>query len=150
MRINGEYPGTSFGYMKSLMGYAKLALKDSSGSATDINNVYVKNPNTRIVGIRNDNTNDNNRISDKFIEDGSFLRCKNISLGYTFSEKLLSKAHLHSLRVYVNVTNAFIITKYKGMDPEIGSWDPLSAGMDSGFYPQPRVFTVGANLALTK
>lgn len=89
-------------------------------------------------------------MSNKFIEDGSFLRLKNISLGYTFSEKLLSKAHLRSLRVYVNVSNAFIITKYKGMDPEIGSWDPLSAGMDSGFYPQPRVFTVGANIALTK
>jgi TonB-dependent starch-binding outer membrane protein SusC len=150
MRINGEYPGTSYGYLKSLTGYAKLALKDKSGSATDIDNVYVTNPETRIVGIRNDNTNENNRISDKFIEDGSFIRCKNISLGYNFSEKLLSKAHLHALRLYVNVTNAFIITKYTGMDPEIGSWNPLSAGMDNGFYPQPRVFTIGANVALTK
>ena len=148
--INGEYPGTSFGYLKTLTGYAKLALKDSSGSATDINNVYVKNPDTKIVGIRNDNTNENNRISDKFIEDGDFLRCKNISLGYTFSEKILSKAHIQSLRLYLNVTNAFIITNYRGMDPEIGSWDALNAGMDGGFYPQPRVFTVGANIALTK
>ncbi|OQP60528.1 SusC/RagA family TonB-linked outer membrane protein [Niastella vici] len=150
MRINGEYPGTSYGYLKSLTGYAKLALKDPNGSATDINNVYVVNPETRIVGIRNDNTNENNRISDKFIEDGSFVRCKTIALGYNLSEKLLSKAHLHALRLYVNVTNAFIITKYKGMDPEIGSWDPLSAGMDNGYYPQPRVFTIGANVALTK
>lgn len=150
MRINGEYPGTSYGYLKALTGYAKLALKDPNGSATDIDNVYVVNPDTRIVGIRNDNTNENNRISDKFIEDGAFLRCRNISLGYNFSDKLLSKAHLHALRLYVNVTNAFIISRYKGMDPEIGSWDPLNAGMDGGFYPQPRVFTVGANVALTK
>ncbi|THU40172.1 TonB-dependent receptor [Niastella caeni] len=150
MRINGEYPGTSYGYLKSLTGYAKLALIDPSGSATDINNVYVENPGTRIVGIRNDNTNENNRISDKFIEKGDFLRCRSISLGYNFSQKLLSKAHLNAVRIYVNVTNAFIITKYKGMDPEIGSWDPLSAGMDNGFYPQPRVFTFGANVALTK
>jgi hypothetical protein len=150
MRINGEYPGTSFGYLRELKNYAKLALIDPNGSASDVNNVYVTNPDTKIVGVRNDNTNDNNRSSDKFVEDGSFVRCKNISLGYTFPEKLLQKAHLASLRIYANVSNAFLITHYKGMDPEIGSWNPLSAGYDSGFYPQSRVFTIGANLQLTK
>ena len=55
---------------------------------------------------------------------------------------------MHSIRVYANVSNAFIITKYKGMDPEIGSWNPLQAGWDSGYYPQPRVFTIGANITL--
>ncbi|MGF6925656.1 TonB-linked SusC/RagA family outer membrane protein [Chitinophaga sp. W2I13] len=150
LRVNGEFPGTSFGYFKALNDYAKLTLIDPKGSATDINNIQVTNPETRIVGIRNDNTNDNNRNSDKFVEDGSFLRCKNISLGYTFPEKLISKASIKYLRVYFNVSNAFMITNYKGMDPEIGSWDPLSAGVDGGFYPQPRVFTIGANIKLTK
>ncbi|WP_211172682.1 SusC/RagA family TonB-linked outer membrane protein [Chitinophaga sp. Ak27] len=150
MRINGEYPGTSYGYMKALTNYAKLTLIDPNGSATDIDNIKVTNPDTRIVGIRNDNTNDNNRNSDKFVEDGTFLRCKNISLGYTLPESLISKVSIKYLRVYVNVSNAFIITNYKGMDPEIGSWDPLSAGVDNGYYPQPRVFTIGANIKLTK
>ncbi len=150
LRINGEYPGTSYGYLRSLMDYAKLTLIDPEGSATDINNIKVTNPNTRIVGIRNDNTNDNNRNSDKFVEDGSFLRCKNISLGYTLPESLISKASIKYLRVYVNVSNAFIITNYKGMDPEIGSWDPLTAGVDGGYYPQPRVFTIGASIKLNK
>lgn len=150
LRINGEYPGTSFGYMRALMDYAKLTLIDPNGSATDINNIKVTNPDTRIVGIRNDNTNDNNRNSDKFVEDGSFLRCKNISLGYTFPESLISKASIKYLRIYVNVSNAFIITNYKGMDPEIGSWDPLTAGVDGGYYPQPRVFTIGASIKLNK
>ncbi|MEZ2442244.1 SusC/RagA family TonB-linked outer membrane protein [Chitinophaga sp. RCC_12] len=150
LRVNGEFPGTSFGYFKALNDYAKLTLIDPKGSATDINNIQVTNPETRIVGIRNDNTNDNNRNSDKFVEDGSFLRCKNISLGYTFPEKLINKASIKYLRIYFNVSNAFIITNYKGMDPEIGSWDPLSAGVDGGFYPQPRVFTIGANIKLTK
>lgn len=150
LRVNGEYPGTSFGYLRSLMNYAKLTLIDPAGSATDINNIRVTNPETRIPGIRNDNTNDNNRNSDKFIENASFLRCKNISLGYTLPEKLIAKANIKYLRVYFNVSNAFIITNYKGMDPEIGSWDPLSAGVDGGYYPQPRVFTVGANIKLTK
>lgn len=150
LRKNGEYPGTSFGYLRNLMNYAQLELIDPKGSATDINNVYVKNPETKVVGMRNDNTNDNNRNSDKFVENGSFLRCKNITLGYSFPEKLLSKISIHYLRVYFNVTNAFIISKYSGMDPEIGSWDPLNAGIDNGFYPQPRVYTIGANIKLTK
>lgn len=150
LRVNGEYPGTSFGYFKSLTDYAKLTLIDPKGDATDIDNIKVTNPETRIPGLRNDNTNDNNRNSDKFVESGTFLRCKNISLGYTVPEKLISKASIKYLRVYFNVSNAFIITNYKGMDPEIGSWDPLSAGVDGGFYPQPRVFTIGANIKLTK
>jgi hypothetical protein len=148
LRINGEYPGTSFGYLKALKDYAKLELIDPLGSETDINNVYVSNPETRIVGIRNDNTNDNNRTSDKYVEDGSFLRCRTISLGYTFVSEQLQRAHIQNLRAYVNVSNAFIITNYKGMDPEIGSWDPLNAGVDSGFYPQSRVFTFGLNISL--
>lgn len=150
LRIQGENPNTSFGYLKALENHANLALVDSAGSASDINNVYVTNPDTDIPGVRNDNSNGNNRTSDKFIEDGSFIRCKTISLGYTFSDKLLQKLHISSFRVYANVSNAFLITKYKGMDPEIGSWDPLSAGIDSGFYPQPRVFTLGANITLSK
>lgn len=150
LRVNGEYPGTSFGYLRSLTNYAKLALIDPNGSATDINNVYVTNPDTRIPGIRNDNTNDNNRNSDKFVENGTFLRCKNISLGYTLPEKLIAKANIKYLRLYFNVSNAFVLTNYKGMDPEIGSWDPLSAGIDGGYYPQPRVYTIGANIKLAK
>ncbi|MDP4228170.1 MAG: TonB-dependent receptor, partial [Bacteroidota bacterium] len=92
----------------------------------------------------------NNRFSDRYLEDGSFLRCKTISLGYTFPEKLLHTIHINYLRVYANVSNAFLITKYKGMDPEIGSWNPLSAGVDYGYYPQPRVFTFGLNVSLNK
>jgi len=150
LRVNGEYPGTSFGYLRALMNYAKLTLIDPNGSATDINNIQVTNPDTRIPGIRNDNTNDNNRNSDKFVENGTFLRCKNISLGYTLPEKLIAKANIKYVRVYFNVSNAFLITNYKGMDPEIGSWDPLSAGIDGGYYPQPRVYTIGANIKLSK
>jgi TonB-linked SusC/RagA family outer membrane protein len=150
LRITGDNPNQNFGYFKSVLNYARLEMIDKNGSATDVNNVYVSNPTTNIVRISQSSGNDNERISDRYIEDGTFLRCKNISLGYTVSEKLLAKVHMHSLRVYFNVTNAFIISKYKGMDPEIGSWNPLLAGVDNGFYPQPRVFTIGANLALTK
>lgn len=148
LRVSGENPNTNSGYMKVLKDYARLALVDPNGSATDVNNVYVENPGTKIHGFRNDNTNGNDRISNLFVEDGSFIKCKNISLGYTVPENLIRKAHISSLRVYVNVSNAFTLTKYKGMDPEIGSWDPINAGVDYGYYPQPRVFMFGLNISL--
>jgi hypothetical protein len=61
-----------------------------------------------------------------------------ISPWVTGYQKPFKKISVHSVRVYANVSNAFVITKYKGMDPEIGSWNPLQAGWDSGYYPQPR------------
>jgi TonB-linked SusC/RagA family outer membrane protein len=148
LRVNAENPISSYGYFKSLSNYAKLALIDPEGSDIDPYNVYVTNPDTNIPGVRNDQTNENTRFSDQYIEDGSFVRCKNISLGYTFSDSLLKRFHINALRVYANVTNAFILTKYSGMDPEIGSWDPINAGIDSGYYPQSRRFTFGVNITL--
>jgi TonB-linked SusC/RagA family outer membrane protein len=148
MAIQQSDPGNHATFFTSVLNYAQLALVDPAGSATDVANVYVTNPNTTVVGVRNDNTNSNNRPNSLMIEDGSFLRCKNITFGYRLPESLLSKISVRSFRVYANVSNAFIITKYKGMDPEIGSWNPLQAGWDSGYYPQPRVFTIGANITL--
>jgi len=148
LKVSQTDPGNNSSYFSSILDYARLGLVDPNGSATDVNNVYVINPNTTIVGLRNDNTNGNNRPNSLFIEDGSFIKCKNITLGYRLSEKLLSKIHIRSVRVYGTVTNAFIITKYSGMDPEIGSWNPLAAGWDNGYYAQPRVFTLGANITL--
>ena len=174
MRVQGENPGTSFGYLRSLNNYAKFEKIDPSlpdidpnrsydpnvsyppghkyypGDREILKNYYVTNPTTRIPGVRNDNTNNNDRFSDRFVEDGSYLKCKSIVLGYTLPAKLTDKAHINSLRLYVNASNPFVITKYSGMDPEIGSWDPLNAGVDGGYYPQPRVFTFGANIKLTK
>jgi TonB-linked SusC/RagA family outer membrane protein len=150
LRVTSENPGSSYGYFRTLNNYAKLELIDPAGSSTDPYNVRVTNPNTDIPGVRNDNTNGNVRFSDKFIEDGTFVRCKNISLGYTLSENLLKKMYVSALRVYANVTNAFTITKYSGMDPEVGSWDPINAGIDNGFYPQSRRFTFGLNITLSK
>jgi TonB-dependent starch-binding outer membrane protein SusC len=85
-----------------------------------------------------------------YIEDGSFIKCKNITLGYRVPDRILAKARMHALRIYATVSNAFIITKYSGMDPEIGSWNPLQAGWDGGYYPQPRTYTFGVSLNLNK
>lgn len=155
MRITGENPSTQFGFLKSLKDHAVLALVNPDLPATAVNpetgipdNVYVTNPNTTIVGLKNNDSNRSHRFSDKYVEDGSFIRCKNITIGYRFPEKLIQKIHISNLRVYANVTNVFLITKYSGMDPEVGSWNPLLAGIDNGFYPQPRIFTLGLNVGL--
>ncbi|SDT04360.1 TonB-linked outer membrane protein, SusC/RagA family [Mucilaginibacter mallensis] len=143
-------PTQTTAWFTSVLNYSRLAMINPNGSASDVNNVYVTNPNTNIVSLRNDNTNENNRPSSIYIQNGSFLKCKNITLSYNMTDGILSRIHVHSMRVYANVTNVFTITKYVGMDPEIGSWNPLQAGWDQGYYPQPRGFTIGANITLDK
>jgi TonB-linked SusC/RagA family outer membrane protein len=87
-------------------------------------------------------------VSDFFLEDGSFVRVKDIQLGYTLPQALISKAKINGLRVFVAVDNAFTFTKYTGFDPEIGATSPLSLGIDRGVYPQSRTFRFGVNLKL--
>jgi len=148
--VNQTNPLVSTNYFTEILDYAHTALINPNGDPNNVNNVYVTNPNTTIKSLRNDNTNENERFSSLFLEDASFVRCKNITVGYNLPQNILAKAHIYSLRLYANVSNAFTITKYTGMDPEVGSWNPLQAGYDGGYYPQSRVFTIGANIKLTK
>lgn len=90
------------------------------------------------------NNNDNYRVSDLYVKNGSFVRLKNIQLGYTLPRMLTSRVFISSLRVYVAAENLLTLTGYKGFDPEI-SYDK-SAGIDRGIYPQARTFSVGVNL----
>lgn len=81
------------------------------------------------------------------VEDGSFLRINNISLGYSLPQKLISKASISKFRLYVTAYNPFIITEYSGYDPEVDSRGPLSPGVDLSSYPKNRSFIFGLNLA---
>jgi hypothetical protein len=88
----------------------------------------------------------NNSISDYFVEDGSYMRLKNVQLGYTFASKWLQQIKLSQLRIYVAAENLLTITGYSGLDPEIGSADPKLTGIDQGYYPQARTIMVGVNV----
>ncbi len=88
----------------------------------------------------------NARISSWFIKDASFLRIKTLQLGYRFPETLARRLMLESLRVYASVNNLYTFTQYEGYDPEIGSKDPLVAGIDFGYYPIPRIYMFGIQL----
>lgn len=108
-----------------------------------------QNTNTDIARINGDDNNDNMRISDFYVEDGSYLRLKSLQLGYSFSGKWMQKVRLQRLRIYLSGQNLFTITKYSGADPEIGqlaATSYLTRGFDLGTYPQARTFTAGINL----
>lgn len=91
-----------------------------------------------------------NRITDKRVEDGSFLRLRNITLGYNLPKSLVSSVRLRSARIHVNAQNLLTFTNYSGYDPEVSSFgqDNLSAGVDRGGYPIARTFTFGINIGL--
>jgi len=87
-------------------------------------------------------------VSDLLLENGSFIRVKNVQLGYTLPKALTSKIKLSNLRLFLAVDNALTITKYTGFDPEIGATSPLSMGIDRGVYPQSRTVRFGVNAKL--
>ena len=85
------------------------------------------------------------------IEDGSFLRLNNVTLGYSFPAKWISKLRMTKLRLYATVYNALLWTKYSGYDPEVSatrnsSYTALTPGVDYSGYPKSRTFTLGINV----
>lgn len=90
--------------------------------------------------------NTNGVLSSYFVEDGSFLRIKNIQLGYSLPDHLVRKVGAKKLRVYIAANNLATFTKYRGFDPDFSSGSPLTGGVDYGFYPQARTFMAGLNL----
>ena len=127
-----------------------IVYADGSKWFDHIDNVRVKNPGTKVPHTSINDPNDNDRISDRYVEDGSFLRIKNITLGYTFPKALLNKAKIENLRVYVNIQNLYTFTKYTGYDPEVGASTQdstgLTYGLDNGRYPSPAMYSFGLNI----
>jgi TonB-linked SusC/RagA family outer membrane protein len=92
--------------------------------------------------------NGNNRPSDAYVEDGSFARLKTIQVGYTLPNEIAKKLRMNKFRIYVSGQNLFTISKYSGLDPEVGnvgSQDSPAIGVDQGNYPTSKYITVGLN-----
>ncbi|AHM60811.1 tonb-dependent receptor plug [Flammeovirgaceae bacterium 311] len=90
--------------------------------------------------------NNNAVLSDFFVEDGSFIRVKNLQLGYSLPSSLINRFGLERFRVYVSANNLYTFTGYRGYDPDFSSGDPNTSGIDFGAYPQARIIMGGFNI----
>lgn len=112
---------------------------------SDILDSWNYNPDSGIprLALHSDPNGNYTRASDFYLEDGSYLRLKNVTFGYTLPRTVLNKIGLanSSIRVYLNAENLYTFTKYTGFDPEVGNY-----GLDGGRYPVPRTYTIGLNL----
>ncbi|QNH63590.1 SusC/RagA family TonB-linked outer membrane protein [Hymenobacter sediminicola] len=99
------------------------------GTSNDVPRAIAGDPNTNL------------RVSSYYLEDGSYLRIKTLTLGYTLPKSVQERLAAKQLRVYVSAQNLLTLTEYTGYDPEVGS-----RGVDLGVYPQPRVFLAGLNI----
>jgi len=122
-------------------------------SATTLNAWSETNKNTSIPRLTYNDPNQNNRVSTRFLENGSFLRLKNIQVGYNLPKEMLNKIGITYCRLYASANNLFTITDYSGYDPEIGGEGPSSGsnalywrGVDNGTYPQARTFNLGVQV----
>ena len=135
----------------SIADRAKLAAIDPSKDwLNDVTNVRVSNADTKTPRPTIADPNDNDRLSDRYVEDGSYLRIKNITLGYTFPKSVLQKVKIENIRIYMNIQNLYTFTKYMGYDPEVGASTQdssgLTFGVDNGRYPSPMTCSFGLNI----
>lgn len=101
------------------------------------------NPSETMPRVIASDPNGNNRISTRFVEDGSYIRLKNIVLSYDFPKSLLDKFKMEYIQIYLASTNAFTLTNFSGVDPEIGQSSTTAAGIARGQYPATRNTTFG-------
>jgi len=137
-RFLGEKQGQpSSGFAGRFVTESQMARWTHAGQITDV---------PRVTSVGNNYLIEQNS---RFLEDGSFLRLKTLSFGYTLPSELAEKLRLEKLRVYVVATNLWLLTKYSGPDPEINVGNNQNApGLDQGTPPQPRSVQVGINVTL--
>ena len=155
---NIEYKGFDFNlFVQGVSGNEVLNLvrRDVEGMAGLSNQVVAVanrftplSPSTELPRATGIDPNNNRRISDRFIEDGSFIRIKNMTLGYTIKNKKNRETGFKNFRVYASTQNLKTWTNFSGYDPEVGSYNqnPLINGVENGRYPIARSYTFGLNV----
>ncbi|MBX2944845.1 MAG: TonB-dependent receptor [Cyclobacteriaceae bacterium] len=132
----------------SVINRARTQLKPNGVNINNIDDVELVNPETNMPRFDNGGENRNHYMSSRWIEDGTYVRLQNVRFGYTLPKALTNKAKITNVQVYANIQNLATITKYKGLDPQIGAFNQsaLMQNVDMGRYPAPRVFTFGINV----
>lgn len=148
LKRTNENPMSRRGMLSTVRDYARIEMIDPEGSLDNLDNVYVSNPGTSVPRIVASDPNVNSRISDRYIEDGSYLRIRNLNFGYYLPGSIIGKVGLEKVRIYISVQNLYTFTKYSGFDPEIGAQrqNVLKSGVDEGRYPSPRIYMFGLSI----
>lgn len=154
--VSGNFYGVQGAEIVNGMSLRLLDVNDYFNAYADRVNRFhpINNPTGTQPRVTLSDANNNSRFSDRYVEDGSFLRLKNLQIGYTIPAKYTQKSGIDKLRLYVSGQNLLTFTDYKGYDPEIGDLTQdaandvrsLGIGVDLGNYPQPRLFYFGVNV----
>lgn len=154
IRTNTESMRVGRNQLATVLDRANVELKeglnpDDINVTSDPDSYYVTNPDTSIPRVLFSDVNGNARSSTRFVEDGTFVRIRTLSLGYTLPENLQKAAGFTAARVYIRAQNLLTFSKYLGFDPEIGplNQDYRTAGIDNGNYPQAKTYVLGVNLS---
>jgi TonB-linked SusC/RagA family outer membrane protein len=117
-------------------------------TAAVLNRWTPTNTNTNIPRAVYNDFNNNRRVSDRFLEDGDFIRLKNATIGYSLNPSLAKRLKLSSLRIYASGQNIYTKTKYSGLDPEVSTFSDTNTAPGTDFltFPQARTFTFGINV----
>lgn len=152
--FNGSYGNDVFNLLRmSLDGmdeaglnYSKDVLDYAVVRTNEDNTQYVENAGTDMPRPTTEAGQNCTPVSDRYVEDGSFVRLQNIALSYTFPTKWTEKMHLSNLKLSANVQNVYTFTSYTGYNPEVACTSPTQQGVDFASYPSPRMFVFGLSL----
>ena len=143
--LQGSYGAKIYNFMKWQL--EKLDNTTNNQLVAVLDRYTATNTNGSLPRFTTTNSN-NSIISDRFVEDGSYLRIQNLTIGYRLPVSIAQRIKMTNLRVYLSGQNLYTFTKYTGYDPEIGSYDNgiLLMNVDQGHYPNPRTITMGVNV----
>jgi TonB-linked SusC/RagA family outer membrane protein len=142
--LQGSYGNKIYNQQRAVL---ELGTGYTNATTTLLNRWTPTNTNTDVHSAFQDPAA---TISDRFVENGSYLRLKSLSLGYTFPQSVFSKSPIKKIRIYANAQNLATWTKYTGYDPEVSSNEQsaITSGVDNGAYPNNKSFIVGIGITL--
>jgi len=144
--IQGSYGNDIYNFTRRKLMALNALYTNQLAAAADY---YTSNNQNATVPRPKPNQDNNNlKVSNRFVENGSYMRIKNVQLGYTIPKRLTQQIYISRLHVYGSIQNLYTLTAYSGYSPDIGTKDQnaLRSGIDNGRYPDARIFSLGLNI----
>ncbi|WP_119845698.1 TonB-dependent receptor [Reichenbachiella sp. MSK19-1] len=146
MFFTGSQGNEIYNYTRIFTDFASFY--DGNRSTRVLDAFSASNPNGSVPALSRNVTNSETQANSYFVEDGSYFRMKNIQIGYTLPESVVSRVAMSRARIYVQASNLFTITEYSGLDPEIGRFNnsDIDTGIDFGSYPTSQTYLIGLSV----